>query len=199
MFTKSRLSLVAFLAVVFTLIPVSATASVPKIEATPSSSSLAPAQSVSVNFQLDQPIICATNPCDVTLDFTNVLALGLTASVNSVTWAASDWAQTRTIIFTLDPNTSATHPQAVDLSIPAQSNAAYYSQYRVDLIVNLVVPDIRPTPVAAPAPEQLAVTGSPALNQMYVAIIAMSGGICLLLTGTILRINSRRKVLSKAH
>lgn len=197
MFTKSRLALAALFVAVLTLVPLSASASVPKIEATPSSSSLAPGQSVAVNFVLDNPIVCATNPCDVTLDFSSVLTLGLTASTNTVTWAAADWAQTRTITFTLDSNTPATYPQVVNLSIPAQSNAEYYRAFRINLSINLIVPDIRPT--ASSAPDQLAVTGSPALQQMYFAGYATVAGIGIVVAVTLRRSYLRRQVLNKTH
>ncbi|MEG0299658.1 MAG: hypothetical protein RR609_08800, partial [Aurantimicrobium sp.] len=167
------------------------------ISATPNSSSLAPAQSVAVNFVLDNPIVCSTNPCDVNLDFSSALTLGLTASTNTVTWAAADWAQTRTITFTLDPNTPATYPQAVNLSVAAQSNSEYYRAFRINLAINLIVPDIRPT--ASPAPDQLAVTGSPALGQMYFAGFATVVGIGLVATATLRRSYLRRQVLNKTH
>lgn len=185
MFTKSRLALTAFFVVVLTLIPLSASASVPRISATPSTSSLAPGQSVGVNFTLDQPIVCATNPCDVTLDFTGVLALGLTASANTVTWAAADWTQTRIITFTLDANTPATYPQAVNLSVAAQSNSEYYRAFRINLTINLVVPDIRPT--ASPVPDQLPVTGGNMWEGITLALISMTAGLCLYTTGAYLR------------
>ncbi|MEY4532779.1 MAG: hypothetical protein RI926_548 [Actinomycetota bacterium] len=185
MFTKSRLALAAFFVAVLTLIPLSASASVPRISATPSSSSLAPAQSVAVNFVLDEPIVCSTNPCDVTLDFSSVLALGLTASTNSVNWTAADWAQTRTITFTLDPNTPATHPQAVNLSVAAQSNSEYYRAYRINLTINVVVPDIRPT--ASPTPDQLAVTGGNLWQGIALALISVTAGLGLYTTGVYLR------------
>lgn len=197
MFTKSRLALAALFVAVLTLVPLSASASVPKIEATPSSSSLAPGQSVAVNFVLDNPIICATNPCDVTLDFSSVLTLGLTASTNTVTWAAADWAQTRTITFTLDSNTPATYPQVVNLSIPAQSNSEYYRAFRINLSINLLVPDIRPT--ASSAPDQLAVTGSQAFQQLYFAGYATVAGIGIVVAVTLRRSYLRRQVLNKTH
>jgi hypothetical protein len=197
MFTKSRLALAAFFVAVLTLIPISASASVPRISATPSSSSLAPAQSVSVNFVLDNPIVCSTNPCDVTLDFSSALALGLTASTNSVNWTAAQWNQQRTIIFTLDPNTPATHPQAANLSVAAQSNSEYYRAFRIDLTINVVVPDIRPTP--APAPEQLAVTGSSSADHIFVAGFATVVGIGLVVAATLRRNYLRHKVLNKTH
>lgn len=197
MFTKSRLALAAFFVAVLTLIPLSASASVPRISATPNASSLAPGQSVAVNFVLDNPIVCATNPCDVTLDFSSALALGLTASTNTVNWTAAQWNEQRLITFTLDPNTPATHPQAVNLSVAAQSNSEYYRAFRIDLTINVVVPDIRPTP--APTPEQLAVTGSYSVDHLYVAGFATLGGIGLVLVATLRRSSLRRKVLNKTH
>lgn len=197
MFTKSRLALTAFFIAVLTLVPISASASVPRIEATPSSSSLAPGQSVAVNFVLDEPIICVSGTCDVTLDFTSAQTLGLTASPTSVNWPANQWQQVRTITFTLDANTPATHPQAVVLRAVAQSNSEYYRAFAVDVTINLVVPDIRPT--TSPAPDQLAVTGSQALEQMYFAGYATVVGIGLVVTATLRRSNLRRQVLDKTH
>ena len=196
MFTKSRLALAAFFVAVLTLVPLSASASVPRIEATPSSSSLAPGQSVAVNFVLDEPIICSTNPCEVVLDFTNSQTLGLTASPTSVTWPAAQWQQVRTVTFTLDPNTPATYPQAVNLSVVAQSNSEYYRAFRINLSINLVVPDIRPT--ASPAPDQLAVTGSQTLERMYFAGYLTLAGIGFVITATLRRSHLRRQVLNKA-
>ncbi|MFA9276945.1 MAG: hypothetical protein ACEQR4_03770 [Rhodoluna sp.] len=197
MFTKSRLALAAFFVAVLTLVPLSASATVPRIEATPSSSSLAPGQSVAVNFVLDEPIICSTNPCEVVLDFTNSQTLGLTASPASVTWPAAQWQQVRTVTFTLDPNTPATYPQAVNLSIAAQSNSEYYRAFRINLSINLVVPDIRP--ISSSVPDELAVTGSPALEQIYFAGYATVVGIGMVVTATLRRSYLRRQVLNKTH
>jgi hypothetical protein len=188
MFTKSRLALTAFFVAVLTLIPLSASASVPRIEATPSSSSLAPGQSVSVNFVLAEPIICASGTCDVTLDFAGAQTLGLTASPTSVTWPAAQWQQVRTITFTLDANTPATYPQAVVLRAVAQSNSEYYRAFAVDVTINLVVPDIRPVAV----PEQLAVTGGNNSQGIALALIPMTAGLGLCAAGVYLRRQRRR-------
>lgn len=183
MLTKSRLALAAFFVAVLTLVPLSASASVPKIEATPSSSSLTPGQSVAVNFVLDNPIVCATNPCDVTLDFAGAQTLGLTASPSSVNWTANQWPQVRTITFTLDANTPATYPEAVVLRAIAQSNSEYYRAFAVDVTINLVVPDNRPSA----APDQLAVTGGNMWQAITLALISMTAGLGLCATGAYVR------------
>lgn len=182
MFTKTRLAFAGLVVALLTLVPLSASATVPKIAPTPSSSSLAPGQSVAVNFALAEPIICASGPCDVTLDFASAQTLGLTASPTSVTWPANQWAQTRTNTFTLDPNTPATYPQAVVLRAVAQSNSEFYRSYAVDVTINLLVPDIRPVP--SPQPEVLATTGQELNLTWVVAAIA-------LFTGSVLYFSSR--------
>lgn len=157
MFKTSGLVLIAFITAVLSLVPNSALAAGNKISASPSSAALAPGQSVVANFSLDQPVICPTTPCEVTLDFSNSETLGLTASPATITWPDNQWMQTRTVTFTLGANTIATHPQTVDMQATAQSASAYYQGFTVSFPIDLVVPDIRP--VVAPDSEELAVTG----------------------------------------
>ena len=174
MFTKTRLAFAGLVVALLTLVPLSASATVPKIAPTPSSSSLAPGQSVAVNFALAEPIVCPSGPCDVTLDFAGAQTLGLTASPTSVTWSTAQWAQTRTITFTLDLNTPATYPQAVVMRAVAQSNSEFYRSYAVDVTINLLVPDIRPVP--SPQPEVLATTGQESNMMLVVAALALFTG-----------------------
>jgi hypothetical protein len=199
MFTKTRMAIAALFVACITLVPNSATASVPRIEATPSSSSLAPGQTVAVNFVLDNPIVCATNPCDVTLDFSSVLTLGLTASSTSVNWTAAQWSQQRTITFRLDPNTPATYPQTINLSVPAQSNSEYYRGFTPALSISLLVPDIRPTPTPSPTQNELAVTGTPVTQNLLYAGYVTIAGIGLVVASTIRRSYLRRKGLHKTQ
>lgn len=195
MFTKSRFALAAFIVAFLTFVPSASSANasplIPRINPTPSSSSLNPGQSVAVNFALDEPIICPVqdSTCVVTLDFSSSQALGVTASPSSVTWAWADWAQTRTVTFTLDLNTPATYPQAVVMRAVAQSNAEYYRAFRVDVTINLLVPDTRPVSVAVP--EQLANTGTNVVAIVWAAVATVT-------TGAAIFVSNRRRRTSRS-
>lgn len=134
-----------------------------------------------VSFALDEPIICSSGTCDVTLDFAGAQTLGLTASPTSVNWSPNQWQEARTITFTLDANTPATYPQAVVLRAVAQSNSEYYRAFAVSVTINLLVPDIRPVPapVPSPEPEVLANTGQDLIALGYISALAILTGSAL--------------------
>jgi|GEM_PF-6725425 len=191
MFTKTRLAFAAVFVACLALVPISATAIPPaKITATPSSSSLAPGQSVQVNFSLAEPIICLNqdSTCLVSLDFSPSQTLGVTVTPTPMSWAWTDWAQPRSMIVMLGANTTATYPQVVVLSALAQSNSEYYSAFRVDVTINLAVPDTRPTPV----PDQLAMTGDDSSQQLAWAWFPLLAGTVLLSSAYLLRRQHRR-------
>jgi hypothetical protein len=166
MYSRAKASLFALLVCVMVLVATPASAA-PKISVTPVNATLAPAQSVSVSFALDEPIICQGSPCDVVLNFSASQRLGVTMTPNVVTWTQVEFGQTRNVIVTFDAPTPAIQSQTVTLTATAVSNAQFYNGFAVSFPVNVVVPtptpSPTPTPTATPTPtpsDSLAQTGA---------------------------------------
>lgn len=168
-----RLSLAVTL--VALLVPTAAFAiAQPKILFTPVNASLEPGQSVSATLSMGQPIICptGTNPCEVSLDFSASQTQGVSITPATVVWDTTQWAETRSVVISLDAAANVTSSQIVTLSAVAQSGSFYYNAFQTTFPVTLVVP------APAPAPEQLAVTG-----QDVSPMVMLAGG--LTIAGTV--------------
>jgi hypothetical protein len=158
MYSRAKASLFALLVCVMVLVATPASAA-PKISVTPVNATLAPAQSVSVSFALDEPIICQGSPCDVVLNFSASQRLGVTMTPNVVTWTQVEFGQTRNVIVTFDAPTPAIQSQTVTLTATAVSNSVYYNGFAVSFPVNVVVPTPSPSPTPTPS-DSLAQTGA---------------------------------------
>jgi hypothetical protein len=155
MYLRAKASLCALLVCVMALAATPASAA-PKISVTPANATLAPAQSVSVTFALNEPIICAGSPptCDVVLNFSASQRLGVTMTPNIVTWTQ---VESRNVIVTFDAPTPAIQSQTIILTATAVSNSEFYNGFAVSFPVNVVVP--APTPTPTPS-DSLAQTGA---------------------------------------
>ena len=167
------------------LVPTQAMASPPPVTYLPDSAVLAPGQTQAVAISLSEPIICATGPCNVVLDFSASQTLGVTVTPSVVTFADTAWFTPQTVTVALALNTSAQYPQIVNLVAVAASNSEYYRNYRTQFPVSLNVPDIRP-PAPAPVDPTLANTGAHNLE------IASLVGFMSVATGFVLAFYVRR-------
>jgi hypothetical protein len=188
MYSRAKASLFALLVCVMVLVATPASAA-PKISVTPVNATLAPAQSVSVSFALDEPIICQVSPpCDVVLNFSASQRLGVTMTPNVVTWTQVEFRQTRNVIVTFDAPTPAIQSQTVTLTATAVSNAQFYNGFAVSFPVNVVVPTPTPTPSPSPTPTPTATptpTPSDSLAQTGASVEVVPWGAGILGLGVV--------------
>lgn len=113
----------------------------------------------SVTLTLDAPIICAdqTVICDVVIDFGSSFPQGVDISPTSVSWAANEWFQARTINLAIDSNAESLIGQTVTLTGAVTTNTSYYAG--LTPTISLTVP-ANSTPPIAYETRVLAATGS---------------------------------------
>lgn len=124
-----------------------------KINRTPTSlTALGAGTSRTYAFTLDEPIICAdvSVTCAVTLTFSNSSPGTATLNTSSITWASSEWSQTRSITLSVDSDLIYTDSSSVVLSATAVSNSEYYSGFAVSINQPISLP-LSPTEIAAAA------------------------------------------------
>lgn len=121
-----------------------------KINRTPSTlSALSAGSSRTFTFTLDAPIICAggSPTCAVTLSFSNSNSSVATLDSSSITWASTDWTQSRSITLSVTSNLAYSDSASVLLASSAVSNSAYYSNFSISINQPLTLP---------PSPAQIA-------------------------------------------
>ena len=150
---------ITLVALLFGVSPANALA--PKIALQHASSSLLLTSETTTNYaQPDEPLVCQDllAVCDITLDFSASIPLGLSMTSGGVLhWASGEWFQTRPFTLTLDDSTAFAPGQVVNITATAVSNSEYYSGYVVTLPVT--VGTLEP-PSAGPTTGPLAGSGA---------------------------------------
>lgn len=86
--------------------------------------------STTITVSLDEPIVCPSQvTCDVVVDFGGSLPQGISISPTTVSWATSEWTQTRTITVTVDESAENLVGQTAQIGATVTSASEYYSGY----------------------------------------------------------------------
>jgi len=126
-----------------------------KINRTPGTlSALSAGSSRTFTFTLEEPIICVGAPtCAVTLSFSNSNPSVATLDSSSITWASTEWTQSRSITLSISSNLSHSDSASVLLASTAVSNSEYYRNFSVSINQPLTLP---PSPAQIAAAEAAA-------------------------------------------
>ena len=138
----------------------------------------------SVTLTLDQPIVCLDQSlvCDVVVDFGSTFPQGVEVSPTSVTWAANEWFQPRTINLSVDSNAESLIGQTFTLGATVATNSNYYTGLTPS--ITLSVPADSTPPIAYDT-RTLAATG-------FNDYLLITVGLTLVAAGTtIIRVRNR--------
>ena len=116
----------------------------------------------SIDFELDEPIICNPSsppPCLVVLDFTASIPAGVSVSPSSLQWAPNEWSVAKTLTFSVTDLGTFTSGQVVQLAAIAASGSEYYSRYAVTIDLTVLGTRTPPTTATSSDPVSPAFTG----------------------------------------
>ena len=134
-----------------TILNAAPASALPKISSTPSIISLQEGNSTSTSIALDEPIICPTSPCQLSLTFTSSDATLVSVTPSTLTWLDTEWNQTRTLTISAIADRTYKGNQRVSLSATAVSASEYYSGFQVSISVSTIDIDRSPAEIAAEA------------------------------------------------
>ena len=123
----------------------------PRISSTPSTISLQEGNSTTTSIALNQPIICPTSPCQLSLTFTSSDATLVSVTPSTLTWLDTEWSQTRTLTISAISDRTYRGNQSISLSATAVSASEYYSGFQVSISVSTIEIDRSPAEIAAEA------------------------------------------------
>jgi len=134
-----------------TILNAAPASALPRISSTPSTISLQEGNSTTTSIALNQPIICPTSPCQLSLTFTSSDATLVSVTPSTLTWLDTEWSQTRTLTISAISDRTYRGNQSISLSATAVSASEYYSGFQVSISVSTIEIDRSPAEIAAEA------------------------------------------------
>ena len=134
-----------------TILNAAPASALPRISSTPSTISLQEGNSTTTSIALDEPIICPTSPCQLSLTFTSSDATLVSVTPSTLTWLDTEWSQTRTLTISAISDRTYRGNQSISLSATAVSASEYYSGFQVSISVSTIEIDRSPAEIAAEA------------------------------------------------
>lgn len=131
--------------------------------------------STTITLTIDQPIICDQQvTCEVVVDFSGSLPQGITVSPSSVTWAANEWAQPRTITVDVAADAEALVGQTSTVAATVTSAATYYDGFAPSFEVTVPAAELPPIEYVK---RTLANTGSNDLGIFASGLLLVGAGL----------------------